>query len=97
MFRRFGQFALFLGLVLSATLSAPAAADQAAGDACSKNLGPDALLIYRDTSPEVTKNSDIVEMLRSHARALVSAGKIDRDNARAAAQAAGGCLKALRE
>jgi hypothetical protein len=83
-----------LALALSA---GPALADRAAGDNCAANLTPAAKIIYQDTAPDIKPETDLRDAIRNHTRQLVIDGKLDRDGARDAAQAAGGCLKAIKD
>jgi hypothetical protein len=77
-------------LMLSAASSL---ASRTAADACAARLPADAKLIYAAAIGAVAPGADLVEIVRAKARALVMAGKLDRDQAQPAAQAAGGCLK----
>jgi hypothetical protein len=77
-------------LMLSAASSL---ASRAAADACAARLPADAKLIYAAAIGAVAPGADLVEVVRSKARALVMSGKLDRNQAQPAAQAAGGCLK----
>jgi hypothetical protein len=71
-------------------------ADEAAGAACAKGLSPAALELYEAVKPEVTAKSDLRELLRSHLRPMVIAGKLTREEAQPLAEAAGACLQDLR-
>jgi hypothetical protein len=78
-------------LALSAT--APSLADRAAADACASRLPADAKLIYTATIGSVAPGINLADNVRSKARELVMSGRLTRDQAPPAAQAAGACLK----
>lgn len=87
---------LFFCLITATALSfinAPAFANKAAADACAAKLPADAKLIYAATIGGVTPAVDLKDLIRSKTRPLVMSGKIGRDQAPAAAQAAGTCLQ----
>jgi hypothetical protein len=87
---------LFACLIAVTTLSlgsAPAFADKAAADACAAKLPANAKLIYAAAIGGVTPGADLNELVRSKTRPLVMSGKIGRDQAMGAAQAAGTCLQ----
>ncbi len=88
------SFAALLGLVL-VPVSAHAA-DQAAASACAAQLSPDGQLLYNKVAPTMTPKTDIKDALTGVARPMVMGGSMSRDNARAAAEAAGECLKFLK-
>ena len=77
-------------LALSA---APSFANRAEADACAARLPADAKLIYTATIGSVAPGVNLADNVRSKARELVMAGKLNRDQAPPAAQAAGACLK----
>ncbi len=83
-------------LSLFAVLPVAAHADQAAGNACAANLSPNGQMLYSKTAPTITPKSDIKDALTAQARPLVMNGTLSRDAARAAAEAAGECLKLLK-
>ena len=97
---RLGHLPL-LGLFLLPALTpvlAPAAwaADPAAATACSAQLSTDGQLLFAKVSPRMTPTSDIRGELTEVARPLVMDGSMSRATARAAAEAAGECLKLLK-
>jgi hypothetical protein len=71
------------------------AGDEKAADACAEKLDANAMLIYRATKPGMPPKGELRELIRSHTVDLVVTHKIERDNARPAAQAAGACLALL--
>lgn len=73
----------------------PARADQAAAKACADSLDPKARLVFDETAPKVKPGADVKDALRSAVRPLVMGGKLSRDDARAAAEAAGPCLQKI--
>jgi hypothetical protein len=73
--------------------AAPSFADRAAADACAAKLPSDAKLIYTAAIGSVTPGTNLPDLVRSKARDLVMGGKLSRDAAQPAAQAAGSCLK----
>jgi hypothetical protein len=75
---------------------ASAHADQAAANACAANLSPTGQMLYSKTAPTITPTSDIRDALTAQARPLVMNGTLSRDAARAAAEAAGECLRLLK-
>lgn len=94
---RLGHLSLLGLLVLPAIAPALAwAADPAAASACSTQLSADGRLLYGKLSAKMTPTSDIREELTEVARPLVMDGSMSRANARAAAEAAGECLKLLK-
>ena len=83
-------------LVLTAALSfstTPSFANRASADACAAKLSPDAKQIYAASIGSAAPGVDMKEVVRSKTRALVIGGKLSRDAARPAAEAAGVCLK----
>lgn len=72
-----------------------AMADMAAGKACAESLDPKAKMVFEETAPKVTPGVDIKDVLRSAVRPMVMGGKLSRDDARAAAEAAGPCLQKI--
>lgn len=88
---------ILLPLVALSLLPAAAqAADQAAAAACSAQLNKDGQLLYSKVAPTMTPQTDIKDALTSVARPMVMGGSMSRDHARAAAEAAGECLKFLK-
>jgi hypothetical protein len=86
-------------VLTAATLSfstAPSFADRASADACAAKLSPDAKQIYAASIGSVAPGVDMKEVVRAKTRALVIGGKLSRDAARPAAEAAGVCLKQAR-
>jgi hypothetical protein len=77
-------------LALSSTSSL---ADRAKADACAAGLSPDAKLIYSSVIGKMAPGVDLVASVKSQARSLVMAGKLERAQARSAAQSAGACLE----
>ena len=71
-------------------------ADQAAAHACASKLSKEGQLLYEKASPTVTPSNDIKEALTEVARPLVMNGTMSRGTARAAAEAAGECMKLAR-
>ena len=71
----------------------PSFANRASADACAAKLPPDARQIYAASIGSVAPGVDMKEVVRSKTRALVIGGKLSRDAARPAAEAAGACLK----
>ncbi len=69
-----------------------AQANHAAADACAARLGPDAKIVYAAVIDSVTAG-DLVETIKLKTRSLVMSGKLSRGQAKAAAEAAGACLK----
>jgi hypothetical protein len=84
--------AAIAAVVLTAT-AGPSFANRAAADACAARLPADAKLIYAATIGSVGSSSNLADTVKSKARELVMAGRLSRDQAPAAAQAAGACLK----
>jgi hypothetical protein len=72
------------------------AADPAAASACSAKLSPDGQMFYGKVADKMTPQTDIREELEGVGRPLVMAGTMSRATARAAAEAAGECLKLLK-
>jgi len=84
---------LFSTIAAAMTFAAPSFADRAAADACAAKLPADAKLIYTASIGSVTPSSNLPDLIRGKARDLVMGGKLSRDAAQPAAQAAGPCLK----
>ncbi len=87
--------AAFVAAALSICTS-PALANRAAADACAARLSAESKLIYAATIGAVAPGVDLKEIVRSKTRGLVMAGKLNRGQALAAAEAAGACLKQAR-
>ncbi len=81
----------------SVVAAAPALADQASGEACSKTLPPPALMIYRAASPDMRPDTDMASLLRRKTMPLVISGDMNIRTARPAATAASACLRELAE
>lgn len=81
-----------IAAVLLALPSLAAQANRAAADACAARLGPDAKIVYAAVIDSV-KAGDLVETIKLKTRSLVMSGKLSRGQAKAAAEAAGACLK----
>jgi hypothetical protein len=84
---------LFAATAVLALPAVPSFANRAAADACAGRLSSDAKLIYAATIGSVAPGANLPDTVRAKARELVMAGKIKRDQAKPAAQAAGACLK----
>jgi len=78
-----------VGLSLSA---APSFANKAS-DACAAKLSPDAKQVYAASIGSVAPGVDMKEVVRSRTKGLVMSGRLNRANARSAAEAAGACLR----
>ncbi len=87
---------VFIALTLALTPMPALAADHPAAAGCSGRLGPLAKHIYDMVAPEVTPASVIKDIIVEKMRPLVMAGKYPRDEARAAGQSAGECLRYLK-
>lgn len=68
-------------------------AGKASADACAAKLSPEAKQIYAASIGSVAPGVDLREVVRGKTRSLVIGGKLTRDQARPAAEAAGVCLK----
>ncbi|MGE0341243.1 MAG: hypothetical protein AB7O79_15365 [Xanthobacteraceae bacterium] len=89
------QRTFLAGAAIAAVLLAlpgVAQANRAAADACAARLGPDAKIVYAAVIDSV-KAGDLVETIKLKTRSLVMSGKLSRGQAKAAAEAAGACLK----
>jgi len=78
-------------------LPAAALAGKAEGDACAAGLSAPSQKIYQAVAPDVTPTSDLRSLVKSKVRSMVIGGEIKRGDARANAEAAGPCLKALQQ
>ncbi len=81
----------------SCAAAAPALADPASGEACSKTLTPPALMIYRAASPDMRPDTNMEHLLRRKTMPLVISGDMNQSTARPAAMAASTCLRELAE
>jgi hypothetical protein len=91
--RRTPLLATSIAAALLISSAGPSFANRAAADACATRLPADAKLIYAATIGTVAPGANLVDNVRTKARELVMAGRIDRSQAQGAAQAAGACLK----
>jgi hypothetical protein len=82
-----------LSMAVLPFLAAPSLASKAAADACAAQLSPEAKQVYAATIGEVKPGIDLRETVRAKTKGLVIGGKLGRDQARPAAEAAGACLK----
>jgi hypothetical protein len=83
-------------LIIAATVllpTAPSFAGRAEADACATKLSPDGKAIYAETIGSAATAKDMQDLVRTKTRALVMSGKLGRNEARPAAEAAGACLK----
>jgi len=88
----------FAGVTAFAVLLSTAAhADQKAADACAAKLPKDSAAIYSATVAKLSPGADVRAIVKSVARGMVMSGSLSRDNARDVAEAAGACLKLLKE
>ena len=87
------RLVLALSFAVFPFFAAPSLASKASADACAAKLSPDAKQIYAASIGSVAPGIDMKEVVRSKTRALVIGGKLSRDAARPAAEAAGACLK----
>lgn len=71
----------------------PSFASKASADACAAKLSPEAKQVYAASIGSVAPGADMREIVRGKTRSLVIGGKLTRDQARPAAEAAGTCLK----
>jgi hypothetical protein len=76
-----------------ASLSTPSRADRAAADACAAKLPAESKLIYAATIGSVVPDANLREVVRSKTRGLVMEGRLSRNQAQSAAEAAGACLR----
>ncbi len=83
-----------ISTLLLLMLVAPACADQKAADACAQNLPKNSGAIYAQAQAQ---GGDLRDAVKSVARAMVMAGTLSRAEARPAAEAAGQCLKLLKQ
>jgi len=86
-----------LNLVLGLSLVAsPALADRKAADSCAAGLSADSSAIYNASVGRVGPGKDNRAIVSSITQEMVSAGKLSILSARGAAEAAGQCLKKLK-
>ena len=78
------------------TLLSGGAAHAASAAGCAAGLSPAAKAIYDAAAPGFAASADPRGLVRDKTMALVQAGTIGQNEARADAMAAGGCLKMLR-
>ncbi|WP_407049219.1 hypothetical protein [Methyloraptor flagellatus] len=78
------------------TTGGAARADLAAGAACAAKLPVPAKLVYDAVAPALKPDSVMKDVVIAQVRPLVLSGKLDRASARAAAEAAGPCLKLVK-
>jgi hypothetical protein len=86
------KFLLLTAAALSLSVS-PSFASKTSADTCAAKLSPQAKQIYTASIGSVAPGVDMKEVVRSKTRAMVMGGKLSRDQARPAAEAAGACLK----
>jgi hypothetical protein len=84
-------FAVAIVILMLSTASS--SASRAAADTCAAQLSVDAKLIYKASIGDVSPGTDLPALVKSKVRSLVMSGRVSRDAAPAAAQAAGSCLK----
>ena len=84
---------LALGLLM---ISSPAFADRKAADACAAGLPADSAAIYSAAVGKVGPGVDNKAIVKGIAQDMIAAGKLSMMSARGMAQAAGECLKKLR-
>jgi hypothetical protein len=70
-------------------------AANSAADTCAKGLPADSKMIFDATVQNMKGPDSIRDTVTEQTKALVMAGKLNRANARPAAEAAGTCLKLL--
>ncbi len=91
------RHAIFFSIAAILSLSVvPSYADKASANACAGKLPPEAKQIYAATIGDVAPGVDLKEAVRGRTKGLVMGGKLSRDQARPAAEAAGECLKLAR-
>jgi hypothetical protein len=78
-------------------LPAAAFADRQAADTCSATLPKDAAAIYSASVAQISPSANVREIVRNVTRAMVRSGNLSRSDARPAAEAAGACLKLLKQ
>lgn len=88
----------FMNLTLTLiVIASPALADRKAADACAAGLPADSAAIYKTAVGQVGPGVDNKAIVRGIAQDMISAGKLTIMNARGVAQAAGDCLKKLKD
>ncbi len=91
------RHAIFFLTAATLSLSAvPSYADKASANACAGKLSPEAKQIYAATIGDIAPGVDLKEAVHGRTKGLVMGGKLSRDQARPAAEAAGECLKLAR-
>lgn len=84
---------IVLSVSILSSFTAPSFASKASADACAAKLSPAAKQIYAASIGSAAPGADMREIVRGKTRSLVIGGKLTRDQARPAAEAAGACLK----
>ena len=84
----------FVGLAAAFVMLLPTAAfaDQAAADACAAKLPKNASAIYTASAAQASPGADLKAVVTKVTRGMVLSGKMSRDDAKPAAEAAGACL-----
>ncbi len=77
-------------------ISSPAFADRKAADACAAGLPADSAAIYSAAVGKVGPGVDNKAIVKGIAQDMIAAGKLSMMSARGVAQAAGECLKKLK-
>jgi hypothetical protein len=85
---------LAMGLLV---ISSPAFADRKAADACAAALPANSAAIYSAAVGQVGPGVDNKAIVKGIAQDMIAAGKLTMMTARGAAQAAGDCLKKLKD
>jgi hypothetical protein len=86
---------LKLGLWLI-LIASPALADRKAADSCAAGLPANSAAIYNAAVGQVGPGEDNKAIVKGITQDMISAGKLSMMTARGAAQAAGECLKKLK-
>lgn len=84
---------IITALTLLALSAAPAFAGAAEAKSCAAGLDANGQKIFSAALPHVTPTADLKGVVTATTKSLVSAGKVPMGSARAAATAAGKCLK----
>lgn len=87
---------LKLGLLLI-LIASPALADRKAADSCAAGLTADSAAIYNAAIGQIGPGKDNKAIVKSIAQDMVMSGALNTISARGAAQAAGQCLKKLKD
>ncbi len=77
-------------------LPAAAFGDQMAADDCAAKLPPNSASIYSASLKKISSGDPVSDIVRKVTRGMVMSGSLSRDDAKPAAEAAGGCLKLLK-